>query len=121
MSASPAVSAELAIPADRILRELSKSAQPGFYGQTEISIMLIPKALEGVVFIVAHNRTLRATNGSETVSAAQQDTDRERAVQKVVDDITNKLHLRAEVVKIVGHYKDGHLLNYEIVDEHRAM
>jgi hypothetical protein len=120
MSSSQAVAGEIAIPAERIVRELSKSAQPGVYGQCEIQLALEPKALEGVAFIIMRQRKVRSTDLPDRVSAAQQETEREAAVKKVVGNIARQLRLRLSTVKIVGHFADGMISNLEIVDEERT-
>lgn len=113
----PGATGEVTIPADRIERELLKSARPGFYGQTEIEIVVEEKALEGVSFRVKHQSKLRAGDTSEQVSAAAQDTEREGMVKRQMRDVKRLLRLRVQTVKIIGHFQDGRLQNFEIVDQ----
>lgn len=120
MSSSQVFNGEMPIPVDRIVRELSKSARPGFYGQCEIQLALEPKALEGVAFIILRQQKVRSTDQPDRVNAMQQETERELAVKKVVDTISRQLRLRLSTVKIVGHFADGMLNNCEIVDEERT-
>ena len=118
MSSSQA--GEIAIPAERIVRELNKSAQPGFYGQCEIQLALEPKALEGVAFIIMRQRKVRSTDAPDRVNAAQQETERELAVKKVVGNISRQLRLRLSTVKIVAHFADGMVSNCDLIDEERS-
>lgn len=121
MSSSPAISAEITIPADRIIKELTKSAQPGFYGQAEVSIALSEDALQGVAFIIVRRRTVRSSDQPARVGAAEKDTARELSVQKTVGDIARKLRLRLTAVKIVGNFADGMCSSCEVVDEERVV
>lgn len=111
---------ELAIPAERIIRELSKSAQPGYYGQCEIQLGLEPKALEGVAFIIMRQRTVRSSDPPDRVTADQEETEREAAVKKVVRSVSDQLRLRLSTVKIVGHFSDGKINDLKIVEEQSA-
>jgi hypothetical protein len=121
MSSSPSVSAEITIPADRIIRELQKSAQPGFYGQTEVRLALSEDALQGVAFVIVHRRTVRASDQPARVGAMEKDTERERSVQKTVGDIARKLRLRLSAIMIVGNFADGMCSSCEVVDEERVV
>ena len=111
---------ELAIPAERIVRELSKSAQPGYYGQCEIQLALDPEALKGVAFIVMRERTVRSTDPPLRVSAAPEDTEREAAVKKMVQSVSEQLRLKLTTGKIIGHFKDGKLSDLRIIEEQSA-
>jgi hypothetical protein len=117
MSTSLPMTGEISIPVDRIVRELSKSAQPGFYGQTEIRIGLSQDVLKGVAIVIVRQRKMKSSEQPERMLAGDNETERERTVKKVIGDVSKKLRLRLETVKIVGHFADGHLNNCEIVDE----
>jgi hypothetical protein len=118
MSSSPAVtSAEISIPAERIIKELTRNARPGFYGQTEVRLALTEDALQGVALVVVHKRTLRSSDQPARVGAAEKETDRELSVQKVVGDVAKSLRLRLSAIKIVTHFTDGTANSCELVDE----
>jgi hypothetical protein len=121
MSSSPAVSAEISIPADRIIKELMRSAQPGFYGQTEVRLALSEDALKGVALVIVHRRTVRSSDQPTRVGAAEKDTERERSVQKVMGDVARSLRLRLSAVKIVGNFSDGMCSSCEVVDEEKVI
>jgi hypothetical protein len=117
MSSSPSTRAVvIPIPAERIIRELSRSAHAGFFGQCEISISLSEEALKGVIFSTKRERKLRAGEGAEETNATELDTEREREVQTVVGDLRKKLLLRLDCIKIVGHFTDGHVKFCDVVD-----
>lgn len=120
MSSSQTLAGDIPIPLERIVRELSKSARPGFYGQCEIQLALEPKALEGIAFIILRQQKIRSSDQPDRMNAMQQETERELAVKKVVGNISRQLRLRLSTVKIVGHFTDGMLNNCEIVDEERT-
>jgi hypothetical protein len=121
MSSSPAAaSAEISIPAERIIKELTRNAHAGFYGQTEVRLALTEDALQGVALVIVHKRTVRSSDQPSRVGAAEKDTERERSVQKVVGDVAKSLRLRLSAVKIVGHFADGMCNNCEVVDEQAA-
>jgi hypothetical protein len=118
MSSSPAVvSAEISIPADRIIKELKRSAHPGFYGQTEVRLALTEDALQGVSLVIVHNRTVRASDKPASVGAMEKDTERERTVEKVVGDVAKSLRLRLSAIKIVSNFADGVCNDCKVVDE----
>jgi hypothetical protein len=117
MSSSPAVSAEISIPAERIIQELKRSAHPGFYGQTEVRLGLTEDALQGVALVIVHKRTVRASDQPSRVGAAEKETERERSVQKVVGDVAKSLRLRLSAIKIVGNFTDGMCNSCDVVDE----
>lgn len=117
MSSSPAVSAEISIPTERIIQELQRNAHPGFYGQTEVRLELTEDALKGVLIVVANKRNVRASDQPTRVGAAEKETERERAVQKVVGDVVKTLRLRLSAFKIVTHFSDGKCNDCQIVDE----
>lgn len=119
-SSSPEISAEINIPADRIIQELKRSAHPGYYGQTEVRLALTEDALQGVALVIVHKRTVRSSDQPARVGAAEKETERERSVQKVVGDVARSLRLRLSAVKIVGHFADGMCSNCEVVDEETA-
>ena len=120
MSSSPAVTAEIPIPAERIIQELMRSAHPGFYGQTEVRLALTEDALKGVALVIVHKRTVRSSDQPSRVGAAEKETDRERSVQKVVGDVAKNLRLRLSAIKIVGHFKDGVCSDCEVLNEETA-
>lgn len=121
MSSQPSARAvEIPIPVERILRELSRSAHAGFYGQCEISLGLSEEALQGVIFSTKRERNLRGGAQPEEISATATDTERERAVQTVVGNLRKRLLLRLDCIKIVGHFADGHLKDFKIVDMSEA-
>jgi hypothetical protein len=118
MSSSPAVvSAEISIPADRILKEIKRSAHPGFYGQTEVRLALTEDALKGVSIIIVHNRTVRSSDKPASVAATEKETERERTVEKIVGDVTKSLRLRLSAIKIVSNFADGVCNDCKVVDE----
>lgn len=120
MSSSQAVSAEISIPADRIIKELMRSARPGFYGQTEVRLALTEDALQGVALVIVHNRTVRSSDQPARVGAAEKETERERSVEKVVGDVARSLRLRLSAIKIVTHFADGMCNDCKVVDEQSA-
>lgn len=120
MSSSPAVSAEITIPAERIIQELKRSAHPGFYGQTEVRLGLTEDALQGVALVIVHKRNIRSSDQPSRVGAAEKDTERERSVQKVVGDVVKSLRLQLSAIKIVTHFSDGMANSCEVVDEQAA-
>ncbi len=117
MSSSPVIVGELSIPIDRVVKELAKSARPGFYGQCEVRVGLLPEAMKGVAFVIVRSQKVRSNEQPEQVAAVEQLTARERAVHKVVGDIAQKLRLRLDTVKIVAHFADGMLSSCDVVDE----
>jgi hypothetical protein len=118
MSSSPAVvSAELSIPAERIIKEIKRSAHPGFYGQTEVRLALTEDALKGVSIVIVHNRTVRSSDKPASVGATEKETERERTVEKVVGDVTKSLRLRLSAIKIVSNFADGVCNDCKVVDE----
>jgi hypothetical protein len=117
MSSSPAVSAEISIPAERIIKELKRNAHPGFYGHTEVRLALTEDALQGVTLVIVHKRNMRSNDQPSRVGAAEKDTERERSVQTVVGDVVKALRLRLSAVKIVTHFKDGMCNDCEVMDE----
>jgi hypothetical protein len=121
MSSSPAVSAEIPIPAERIIRELEKSAQPGFYGQVEVRLALSEDALRGVAIMVVRSQNIRSHSQPARVMVTEKETERELAVTKVVGAISHRLRLCLSTVKIVGHFADGVVNNCEVVDEQRVV
>jgi hypothetical protein len=121
MSSSPAGTAEITIPAARIIKELTKSAQPGFYGPVEVHIGLSANAIKGVEIVVVRHRNLRSSDQPTRMSATEKETDRERSVQKTVGDIASQLRLRLSTVKIVGNFIDGTCNSCEVVDEERVV
>ena len=121
MSSSEAISAEIPIPADRIIKELEKSAQPGIYGQVEVQLGLSEDALKGVTFLIVRRVNLRSQNKPTRIGAAEKETEGESSVRKVIGDISKMLRLRLTTVKIVGHIHDGKLNGCELVDEERVV
>lgn len=120
MSSSPAVTAEIPIPAERIIRELKRSAHPGFYGQTEVRLALTEEALKGVALVIVHKRKVRSSDQPTRVGATEKETDRERSVEKVVGDVVKSLRLQLSAVKIVGHFADGTCNDCEVLNEETA-
>lgn len=120
MSSSQAAPGEIEIPAERIIREFIKSARPGYYGQCEIQLGLKPEALQGVAFVTLRQRTVRSTDAPEHSTAAQEETEREAAVKKVVRSVSDQLLLRLSTVKIVGHFTDGKISDLKLIDEERS-
>jgi hypothetical protein len=116
-SSSPEVSAEISIPAERIIKELMRSAQPGYYGQTEVRLALTEDALKGVALVIVRHRTVRSSDKPASVGAAEQETERERSVQKVVGDVARSLRLRLSAIKIVSNFADGMCNDCKVVDE----
>jgi hypothetical protein len=118
MSSSPAVvSAELSIPAERIIKEIKRSAHPGFYGQTEVRLALTEDALKGVSIVIVHNRTVRSSDKPASVGATEKETERERTVEKIVGDVAKSLRLRLSAIKIVSNFADGVCSDCKVVDE----
>jgi hypothetical protein len=118
MSSSPAAaSAEISIPADRIIKELKRSAHPGFYGQTEVRLALTEDALKGVALVVVHNRTVRSSDKPASVGATEKETERERSVEKVMGDVVKSLRLQLSAIKIVGNFADGVCNDGKVVNE----
>jgi hypothetical protein len=117
MSSSPAVSAEISIPAERIIKELKRKAHPGFYGQTEVRLALTEDALKGVAIVIVHNSTVRSKEQPARVGVTEKDTERERSVEKVMGDVIKSLRLRLSAIKIVGNFADGTCNDCKVVDE----
>ncbi|MBZ5523586.1 MAG: hypothetical protein LAP21_15235 [Acidobacteriia bacterium] len=111
----------ITIPADRIVSELCKSAQPGYYGQKKIRISLRPACLQGVVFLVSAQRKVRSSDplGEEEVPAAGETSERELLVRGLVAKISGRLQLRCSIVEVTAHYADGKLQGFDLVDEHQ--
>jgi hypothetical protein len=116
-SSLAAVSAEISIPADRIIKELKRSAHPGFYGQTEVRLALTEDALQGVSIVIVHNRTVRSSDKPASMGVTEKETERERSVEKVVGDVTRSLRLRLSAIKIVSNFADGVCNDCKVVDE----
>lgn len=121
MSSSQTITAEIPIPADRIIKELEKSCQPGFYGQAEVHLALSEDALQGVAITVVRSHNIRSQSQPARMAVTEKETEREHSVKKVVGNIARKLRLRLSTVKIVGHFKDGVLNDCEVVDEERVV
>lgn len=121
MSSSPVVvTAELSIPAERIIQELKRNAQPGFYGQTEVRLALTEDALKGVALIIVHKRKVRSSDQPVRVGAIEKETERERSVEKVVGDVAKSLRIQLSAFKIVGHFADGTCNECEVLKEETA-
>jgi hypothetical protein len=117
MSSSPEVSAEISIPAGRIIQELKRSARPGFYGQIEVRLGLTEDALQGVALVIVHNRTVRSSDQPSRVGVTEKETERERSVEKVMGDVVKSLRLQLSAVKIVGNFADGMCNDGKVVNE----
>ena len=113
-STSPA---GIAIPVDRIIREMARSAHAGFFGRVEISISLTPEVLKGVTLSVRREHKLRSSDKAEHISAADHETERERSVTQTVNQLKQRLQLSAGLAKIVGHFQDGRMTTCEVVDQ----
>jgi hypothetical protein len=118
MSSSPAVvSAEISIPAERIIKEFKRSAHPGFYGDIEVRLALTENALQGVSIVIVHNRTVRSSDKPSSMGVTEKETERERSVEKVMGDVLKSLRLQLSAVKIVGNFSDGMCNAGKVVNE----
>ncbi len=73
--------AEIAIPPERIARELLRNALPGYCGECEICISLPPEALNGIELIVTPRRKVCSTFSGKTRSASAWSETRRQTVR----------------------------------------
>ena len=95
-------------------------AYPGFHGNIEVFLSIQPTAVKGVIVASIVNHAIRAAKPApELVPAAQDTTEREAKVKDWMDVIRPNLVLHTRIVKIVAHFRDGHLNDCVISEDER--
>ncbi|HEV7522157.1 MAG TPA: hypothetical protein VGP89_13740 [Candidatus Angelobacter sp.] len=108
---SLAASQGIPIPTEEIRSALESAAIPGFTGTMQLEIGLRPEAASCVMIGVIRRHSHRGEQ--QTVTRQElPDPSRKKPVDKVIEEIKNRLFIRTVVTAVEAHYLNGVLQNW---------
>lgn len=109
------VANQVEIPTQKIEEALEKGAVPGFTGSVTVHIRLLPTAAHEFEF-VSERRAMQQTNISREESTPLVTNDRVAKVRRKVAENSNRFRMGTKLSQIVGHFLDGDLRKFEVIE-----
>ncbi len=103
------------IAIDRLEGYLEAAAVPGFTGSVEISLRLLPKAGAEVEYL-ARRRTVEHGNAYKEQAHSLSSDHRVNVVRMKIAEWRPRLRVFLPVISITGHFLNGELKSFEVID-----
>ena len=112
------VANEVEVPTDEVERYLMQWAKPGYTGQREIHLRVLPEAGLQVQFIPVGNEVQRAKSEAShspenLFGPAHEPTERQLMVRVGLSQNKHRFRIGMKLTRVLAHFQDGKLMGFE--------